>query len=44
MQNYRSALANVILVSVTLVGIFLIGFLIFGTPASAPFGPKFLAR
>ncbi len=44
MQNYRSALANVLLVLVTLVGIFLIGFLIFGMPAAAPVGPQFSAK
>ena len=44
MENNRSALANAILVLVTLVGIFLIGFLIFGKPASAPFGPLFSAK
>jgi carbonic anhydrase len=44
MENNRSALANGILVLVTLVGVFLVGFLIFGTPASAPFGPQFSAK
>jgi hypothetical protein len=44
MENNRSALANGILVLVTVVGVFLVGFLIFGTPASAPFGPRFSAK
>ncbi len=44
MENNRSALANGILVLVTLVGVFLVGFLIFGTPASTPFGPRFSAK
>jgi carbonic anhydrase len=44
MHNKRSALANVTLVLVTLLGIFLIGFLIFGRPASAPFGPQYSAK
>jgi carbonic anhydrase len=44
MENNRSALANLMLVAVTLVGIFLVGFLIFGKPASVPFGSQFSAK
>lgn len=41
MESRNSGMGNVMLVLVMLVGIFLVGFLIFGNPATRPFGPRF---